>query len=208
MKLLQPLLSILAAGFFAAAPVMAADPVYGSDYMPVASPQPTEANGKVEVLEFFWFGCPHCATLEPVLQAWVKKLPADVSFKKVPAVFNEKWEKGARLYYTLEAMGLLEKLSDQAFVDGGKLTSDPAILDWIAKRGVDRSKFLEMYNSFGVDNRVRQAEKLSRAYNLDGVPALIVGGKYRTAPSITGGNEKALRAADLLIAKNRTELGK
>lgn len=208
MKLRQTLLSILAAGCFACAPALSAEPVYGSDFMPVQMPQPTEANGKVEVLEFFWYGCPHCATLEPELQAWVKKLPADVAFKKVPAVFNEKWEKGARLYYTLEAMGLLEKLNGQAFIDGGKLTSDPAVLDWIVKRGVDRSKFLEMYNSFAVDNKVRLAEKMSRAYNLDGVPVLIIGGKYRTSASITGSIPNTLRAADRLIVRNRGEIGK
>jgi thiol:disulfide interchange protein DsbA len=211
MKLLRALLTMLAAGIFVAQPLFAAEPVEGKQYTRLQTPQPTAQNGKVEVVEFFWYGCPHCADFEPMLQAWVKKLPADVSFKKVPAVFNEKWAQGARIYYTLEAMDLLGKLHVAVFDAMVKqrinLGDEKILLDWMAKQGVDTKKFVDMYKSFSVEGKVRQAVEMTQEYGFGGVPVVIVGGKYMPAPDI-GSFPDMLRVVDGLIVKNRAEIKK
>jgi thiol:disulfide interchange protein DsbA len=211
MKLLRTLLTMLVAGIFVALPVLAAEPVEGKHYTRLQTPQPTEKNGKVEVVEFFWYGCQHCADFEPLLQAWMKKLPADVSFKKVPAVFNEKWAHGARLYYTLEAMDLLGKLHVAVFDAMVKqkinLGDEKILLDWMTKQGVDTRKFADMYKSFSIEGKVRQAVEMTQEYGFGGVPVVIVGGKYMPAPSI-GSFPDMLRVVDGLIVKNRAEIKK
>lgn len=211
MKLLRTLLLMLVAGIFVALPVLAAEPVEGKQYTRLQTPQPTEKNGKVEVVEFFWYGCPHCADFEPLLQAWVKKLPADVSFKKVPAVFNDKWAQGARIYYTLEAMNLLDKLHVAVFDAMVKqrinLGDEKILLDWMAKQGVDTRKFADMYKSFSVEGKVRQAVEMTQEYGFGGVPVVIVGGKYMPSPDL-GSFPDMLRVVDGLIAKNRAEIKK
>jgi len=211
MKLLRTLLLMLVAGIFVALPVLAAEPVEGKQYTRLQTPQPTEKNGKVEVVEFFWYGCPHCADFEPLLQAWVKKLPADVSFKKVPAVFNDKWAQGARIYYTLEAMNLLDKLHVAVFDAMVKqrinLGDEKILLDWMAKQGVDTRKFADMYKSFSVEGKVRQAVEMTQEYGFGGVPVVIVGGKYMPSPNL-GSFPDMLRVVDGLIAKNRAEIKK
>jgi thiol:disulfide interchange protein DsbA len=211
MKLLRTLLMMLVAGIFVALPVLAAEPVEGKQYTRLQTPQPTEKNGKVEVVEFFWYGCPHCADFEPLLQAWVKKLPADVSFKKVPAVFNDKWAQGARIYYTLEAMNLLDKLHVAVFDAMVKqkinLGDEKILLDWMTKQGVDTKKFTDMYKSFSVEGKVRQAIEMTQEYGFGGVPVVIVGGKYMPAPDV-GSFPDMLRVVDGLIVKNRAEIKK
>lgn len=211
MKLLRTLLLMLVAGIFVALPVLAAEPVEGKQYTRLQTPQPTEKNGKVEVVEFFWYGCPHCADFEPLLQAWVKKLPADVSFKKVPAVFNDKWAQGARIYYTLEAMNLLDKLHVAVFDAMVKqrinLGDEKILLDWMAKQGVDTRKFADMYKSFSVEGKVRKAVEMTQEYGFGGVPVVIVGGKYMPSPDL-GSFPDMLRVVDGLIAKNRAEIKK
>jgi protein dithiol oxidoreductase (disulfide-forming) len=211
MKLLRTLLTILVAGIFVALPVLAAEPVEGKQYTRLQTPQPTEKNGKVEVVEFFWYGCPHCADFEPLLQAWVKKLPADVSFRKVPAVFNDKWAQGARIYYTLEAMNLLDKLHVAVFDAMVKqkinLGDEKILLDWMAKQGVDTRKFADMYKSFSVEGKVRQAVEMTQEYGFGGVPVVIVGGKYMPSPEL-GSFPDMLRVVDGLIVKNRAEIKK
>lgn len=189
----------------------AAEPIEGRQYTRLQFPQPVESAGKVEVIEFFWYGCPHCADLEPLLSAWVRKLPADVSFRKVPAVFRDTWAPGARLYYTLEAMGLLDKLHVAVFnaihVEKLNLYGDEKrMADWIAKQGVDRQKFTDMYKSFTVAGKVRRATEMTQEYGFGGVPVLIVGGKYM--PANAGTYADMLSVADALIAKNRAELKK
>ncbi|MFN3884504.1 MAG: thiol:disulfide interchange protein DsbA/DsbL [Rhodocyclaceae bacterium] len=143
--------ALLLAAAFALPPAFAAAPVEGKHYTRLQVPQPTEAQGKVEVIEFFWYGCPHCADFEPLLKSWVKQLPADVHFRKVPAVFNPTWGEGARLYYTFEALGLLDRLNDAAFEamtrQRIRLDDEKTLAEWIVKQGVDAKKFMEMYKS-------------------------------------------------------------
>lgn len=212
MKLVNILLAALAIGFLAAAPASATPLVEGKHYVRVQMPQPTAVPaGKVEVIEFFWYGCSHCADFEPLLQSWVKKLPADVSFRKVPAIFNETWAAGARLYYTLDAMGLSEKLTPAVFnamvKQRTRLNEDAVLFDWISKQGVDRQKFADMYRSFAIDGKVRKAAEMTQEYGFGGVPAVVVGGKYMPAPSL-GSFGDMLDVIDGLVAKNRAEIRK
>lgn len=209
MKLARLLFAALVAGALTLQPALAADPVEGRNYHRLHMPQPTEANGKVEVIEFFWYGCPHCAKLEPLLEAWVKRLPADVSFKKVPAILSERWAPGARLYYTLEAMNLLDRLNaavfDALINQRINLNDETILLDWVAKKGIDRKAFADTYKSFSVEAKVRKAAEMTQEYGFSGVPALVVGGRYSPGPELQS-YEHLLQVADFLIAKNRAEL--
>jgi thiol:disulfide interchange protein DsbA len=211
MKLLKIILAALAVSALMAQPAAAQALAEGKHFTRLQMPQPTEQAGKVEVIEFFWYGCSHCGDFEPLLQAWTKKLPPDVNFRKVPAIFNPNWAAGARIYYTLEALGLLEKLNNAVFnamlKEKVNLNDEKVLLDWIAKQGVDRQKFADMYKSFSVDGKVRKAAEMTQEYGFGGVPAVIVGGKYTPAPSVGTFNDM-LKVVDGLIAKNRTELKK
>jgi protein dithiol oxidoreductase (disulfide-forming) len=211
MKLLKVALAALAVCSFALQPALAADPVEGRQYTRLQMPQPTEANGKVEVIEFFWFGCSHCGKLEPLIKPWVKQLPSDVTFKKVPAILGDSWAPGARLYYTLEAMGLLDKLGDAVFDamlnQRINLGNETTLLDWIAGKGVDRKAFADTYKSFSVEAKVRKAAEMTQEYGFSGVPAIVVGGKYSPGPELHSYGDM-LQMADFLIAKNRAEIKK
>ena len=152
------------------APVQAAQITAGKDYVEVKPPQPTDSAGKIEVLEFFWYGCPHCNNLQPSLEAWVKRKPADVEFKHVPAVFQDSWVPLTRAYYTIEAMGLVDKLHQEMFAALHKqrvnLKDANAIFDWAASKGVDRKKFADTYNSFGVNGRTQRSIELTRKFDI------------------------------------------
>ncbi|HEX6736341.1 MAG TPA: thiol:disulfide interchange protein DsbA/DsbL [Azonexus sp.] len=179
----------------------------GKDYFPISPVQPTENPTKVEVLEFFSYGCPHCADLHPLLTPWVAKQEADVVVKKVPITFGRAaWANIAKLYYTLEITGDLARLDGEVFraVHGQRvnLFEERAILEWVAKNGVDQKKFAEAFNSFGVNSKVRRGDQLAQAYKVQGVPALAVDGKYMVA----GQNfNEILGNADKLIVKARGE---
>jgi thiol:disulfide interchange protein DsbA len=193
----------------AGATASAAAPVEGKQYTRLQMPQPTEPSGKVEVIEFFWYGCPHCADFDPMLKSWVKKLPGDVAFRKVPAIFRDSWAPGARIYYTLEILGLADRLNaavfDAMIRQKINLNDETTLFDWVAKQGVDRQKFADTYKSFAVDGKVRKAAEMTQEYGFAGVPVLIVGGKYM--PSLESGTyADMLRVVDGLIAKNRGEL--
>lgn len=163
---------------------------------------------RIEVTEFFWYGCPHCYDFEPVLVAWLKKLPADVSFRRVPAIFpNPKWPPAARLYYTLEAMNLVDKLHDDVFnaihIDRSRLFEEKTVFEWVAKKGVDKKKFAEAWSSAGVQSRVQQARDLTVAAGVLGVPSVMVDGRYM---ALSSGNYGDLVAViDQLIERVRAE---
>ena len=166
----------------------AADAAPGRDYELVKPPQPTERAGKVEVIEFFSYGCPHCAALQPGLKAWLKRKPADVEFKRQPVVFQDNWVPFARLYYTVEAMGLVDKLHHDVFVaiheQKIRLQDPETLFGWVASKGVDRKKFADTYNSFTVQSRASRTADVIRRYNIEFTPAVVVDGRYLTAPSI------------------------
>jgi protein dithiol oxidoreductase (disulfide-forming) len=179
-----------------AATAASAQAVAGRDYQLLKQAQPTESGNKIEVLEFFWYGCPHCNTLQRPLEAWLKRKPADVEFRRMPAAFQKDWLPLARVYYTLEAMGLLEKLHQEVFaaIHTQKINlNDPALLsDWIASKGVDRKKFKDTYDSFSVQSRTQRVLDVTRAYDIPGTPALIIDGRYLTAPSMVVKSDKTI----------------
>jgi thiol:disulfide interchange protein DsbA len=213
MKLLQAALAAVAATVFVlqpAQPAWAADPVEGRQFIRLHTPQPTDvAPGKIEVIEFFWYGCSHCGKIEPLLKPWLKQLPADVVFKKVPATLNDSWKPGARIYYTLEAMGLLDRLNDAVFDamlnQRINLSNETILFDWVAKQGVDRKAFVDTYKSFSVDAKVRKAAEMTQEYGFGGVPAIVVGGKYSPGPELRS-HAEMLKVTDFLIARQRAEI--
>ena len=179
----------------------------GKDYTPIAPVQPTDDATKIEVLEFFSYGCPHCSDFHPLISAWAAKQPGDVVFKRVPVSFGRAaWANAAKLYYTLEATGDLAKLDGDVFKaihnDRVNLFDEKTILEWVTKKGVDPKKFSETFNSFGVMSKVKRADQMALAYKVSGVPAIYVDGKYAI-----GGNNfgEVLANADKAIAKARSE---
>ena len=196
------------AALLAAGPALAqaAPPVEGRHFVRVNPAAPVGAPaGKIEVVEFFWYGCPHCNALEPALEAWVKRLPADVVFRRVPVAFSAVHESHQRLFYTLEAMGQLEAAHDKLFAlffteqvrpAGNK---PEAVADWAARAGVDRARFLEAYQSFGVAGKVRRASQLADLYQVEGTPAVGIAGRFL----VPGQAERTLPIVNTLIAEAR-----
>jgi thiol:disulfide interchange protein DsbA len=190
----------------------------GQHYTAYNPPRATESKDRIEVTEFFWYGCSHCFNLEPLLHKWLKKLPKDVTFRRVPAVFPGKdgrpgnWASGAALYYTLETMGLLDKhhaeIFDAVHIDRTNLLDEKTMIEWLGKRGVDTKKFADTYSSFAVQSKVQRAMQVSVAHGLDGVPALIVDGRYRPASGAAGSFEDIFVVVDGLIEKARKDRAK
>ncbi len=173
-------------------------------YEAVSPPQATANPAKIEVIEFFWYGCPHCYSFEPSLKAWLKTKPENVEFIRIPAVFNEQWGKHAKAYFTAEALGVLDKVHGDLF-DGVQAKKELETEDQLAKffveHGVKEAEFRETYNSFMVDTKMRQAPEIAAKYGIDGVPAIIVNGKYRTTGSLAGTQEKMIDVINELIKK-------
>jgi thiol:disulfide interchange protein DsbA len=169
---------------------------------------PVEAPaGKIEVVEFFWYSCPHCNIFEPALANWVKALPKDMAFKRSHVAFNDGFVPQQRLFLALEAMGMLEKLHVKVFnaihSEKVNLAKGDAITDWVVKQGVDKAKFLEQYNSFSVSTKATRSTQLQNAYRVEGVPALGIAGRFYTDGSMAGSMERALQVAEYLIAEVR-----
>lgn len=199
--------ALFAAGSLLTVPAFAQSA--GKDYTPIVPVQPGEEPGKIEVLEFFSYGCPHCADFEPVLSPWIARQGADVVVRKVPVSFGRAaWANIARLYYALEATGDLKRLETDIFkaIHGERvnLFDEKTMQDWLVKKGVDARKFSEVFSSFGIMSKVKRGDQLAQAYKIQGVPALAVDGKY-----LVGGKDFAetLAIADKLIAKTRSEKG-
>ncbi|HUY03066.1 MAG TPA: thiol:disulfide interchange protein DsbA/DsbL [Rhodocyclaceae bacterium] len=184
----------------------------GRDYDLINPPQPTNARGKVEVIEFFSYMCPHCDAFDPILDKWLKTLPKDVVFRRVPVIFRPQWEATARLYYTLEAMGELNRLHSAVFTAIHRqyqdLTTEAGVTAWAVKSGLDRKKFVATYESFAVQSRTQGAKQMQGAYGIPGVPAMVVAGKYRTPDEFPGGFDGLLKLVDKLIVKARAEQGR
>jgi len=182
-------------------------PTEGAQYSRLQPAVPIQSGTKVEVLEFFSYACPHCSAFEPTLEAWVKTLPADVTFRRVPVSFLTNAEGFQRLYYTLETLGKLDAVHRKVFtavhVDRLRLDKPADMAELAAKNGIESAKFLDVYNSFSVANSVTKAKKLVSEYKLESVPALAVQGKYMTSPSQAGNAENALTTANYLIAQAR-----
>lgn len=182
---------------------MAADFQAGKDYTVVANPTKIEVPGKIEVREFFWYGCPHCFKLEPHMQAWLKKIPNDVRFVRSPAAMNPVWEQGARGYYVSEALGVRKKTHlplFHAIHEGNQQIFDQkSQAKFFTKYGIPEAKFNSMFNSFAITAKVAQSNKLGQQLQLTGVPAVVVNGKY----VIQGEDGKVTQVLNYLIEKER-----
>lgn len=186
-----------------------AEIVEGKDYTILTKPQPTEGDGKIEVLEFFWYGCPHCYSLHPHLKTWLANIPGDVSFQYVPAILRPNWVPAAKIFYAIEALGITGSLHDKIYDaihrDKIDLNNESVLFDWIEKQGIDRKKFENTFQSFAVQNQVSRSTQMSRQYQLNGVPTLVINGKYLTSGRMGSTPQDTIRTLDALLEKARKE---
>ena len=184
--------------------LQAADYTEGVNYKRLP-PQPTDSGDKIEVLEFFWYGCTHCFSFEPYINSWKKSKPANVEFRRVPAIFRPDWEVQARAYYALSNMGLIEEIHGKIFYavnkDKKRLNKLELMADFVEKNGVNRKEFIKQYNSFAVDGMVRKAKKKQKAYKIEGVPSVAVNGKYLSSGSMSGSYDNLIKITNYLIAQ-------
>jgi len=185
-------------------------PVEGQHYVRLSTPAPVSLptpDKKVEVVEFFWYGCPHCYTLEPLLESWVKRLPPDVAFRQVPVGFSVPHQVHQKLFYALEEIGQLPALHRRVFTaihrQNVRLNSESDILAYVTANGVDGDRFMSAFKSFGVATKANRAKQLSEAYKIDGVPALGINGRFYTSGSLAGSHERSFAVADFLIQRSR-----
>jgi thiol:disulfide interchange protein DsbA len=204
-------------------PAAAVQLVAGKNYQNLKTPQPTLSGTSVEVLEFFWYGCPHCDHLQPALHEWLKRKPADVAFRRQPAAFQDSWVQLARTYYAVDAIDATDKLHGEIFnaIHRTKTLNPPALFkdqnplfDWVATQGINRQKFVDAYNSFGVTTKAQRTIDITSAYDITGTPSLVIDGRYLTAPSMippkannTVDYELFFRTVDQLIATARKTRG-
>ena len=173
------------------------------------TPVPVETGKKIEVIEFFSYSCPHCGEFEPSLQDWLKTVPPDVSFRRVPVMFSPQWTETAKIFYTLDAMGEESRLSPEVFaaihVKRLALYDPPKFFDWAASKGLDRKKVEDLYNSFTMSGRINRAKQLAQAYNIQEVPTMIIDGKFVTSAGKAGGYANFGAVMNELVAKARAE---
>ncbi len=215
MRILQRLLCIASFGFVALTAAAAPNaPVEGVDYLRLQQAQPTDAGKKVEVMEFFWYNCPHCFAFEPYLADWAKKNADKIVLKRIPVSFRESFVPQQKLYFALEAMGRLDLhrvVFDAVHQQRMKLNREDEILAFIAKQDIDQKKFAETFNSFTVQSKVSRVRQLQDIYRIDGVPTIAIDGQYITSPAIVGKtmrgsseeamNNATLQVMDALVAK-------
>jgi len=190
-------------------PLLAA-PQIGQEFDAVAQTLPTDDKNKIEVMEIFWYGCSHCYHMEQPLNAWLKKLPDDVNFKRMPGLPNPSWAPMAQAYFTMENLGVSEKLHDKLFDAIHKQkslnpTDSKAALNWIVSNsGLDRKKVEDTFNSFTVNANLKRAAQVFRSSGATGVPSLVIDGKYITSGTMAGGNAQALQVTDYIVNNIRT----
>jgi len=186
-----------------------AELVEGKNYVRMQNPHPVETGKQIEVVEFFSYGCPHCAALEPYLDKWLATLPPDVAFHRVPVMFHSDWVQLAKVYYTLEAMDDARKLSPEVFKaihqENVNLSDKNKFFDWAASKGLDKKKVEDVFNSFGIDGKVKRAMQLAQEYHIEGVPTVIVDGKFLTSSDRVGTHANLPPAITELVAKARSE---
>lgn len=184
-------------------------PVEGTHYVRLSQPAPVTlpADKKIEVVEFFWYECPHCNAFEPMLEAWTKRLPPDVSFRRVPVGFTARHVVTQKMFYALEEMGKLEALHRRIFaavhVQNQRMATEADVLAFVTANGVDGPKFTEMYRSFQVTTKAQKAKQLADAYKIDGVPSIGIQGRFYTGASLAGSHDRALAVTDFLIQRAR-----
>ena len=172
------------------------------DYL-LIDPQPVATGNRIEVVDFFWYGCPHCYNLQPSLEAWLKRKPADVELRHIPAIFRESWVPHARLYYTLEALGEVDRLHQAVYraihAERESLMNASSTAEWAARNGIDSTRWLAAYNSPEVERKVEQARALTRSYSIEGTPSLVVDGRYLTSSGMAESMPAVISILDGLI---------
>lgn len=206
--MLNRMLALFAAATLAIAGQASATPKIETGFTTLPKPQAVTSGKKIELTEFFWYRCPHCHDLEPALNAWLKKLPKDVHLHRVPTVFRDDWLPAAKIYFALQDVGA-EHLHGAVFEayhkDNLDLDNPAVLMDWIAKKGVDRAKFEASYQSFSTQSKAMRGTMLGRVYGLKGVPSFAVDGKYVTSESMAGSRDALFATLDQLIIKARKE---
>jgi thiol:disulfide interchange protein DsbA len=196
-------------GAMNAAHASPAAPVAGTDYTVLQAAQPVDAKGKIEVIEFMWYGCPHCNEFDPYLEAWVKKQGPDVVFKRVPVAFRDDFIPHSKMYHALDALGLADKLTPAVFneihVKKNYLLTPEAQATFLATQGVDKKKYMDAYNSFSTQSDLQRDTKLMQDYKIDGVPTLAVQGKYETGPATTNSLPGTIQVLDFLVSQIRAK---
>ncbi len=193
---------LIIAGLLASTTLFAA--VVDRDYALVVPPRPTDSGKKVEVVEVFSYACPHCNSLAPMIEPWAKKLPSNVVFKRIPVSFGRpQWATLAKAYYALEAINEADRLHEKIFAalhtQGINLSSQDTLFDWLDKQGVNHQKFVDAFNSFAIQSKVQRGDQKAIEFGVDAVPTIIVDGKFRTSPSMAGGNGALFPVMDDLI---------
>jgi thiol:disulfide interchange protein DsbA len=190
----------------------AAQLMEGKNYLRLKNAVPAESGKKIEVIEFFSYGCPHCAELEPYLDAWLAKLPPDVQFRRVPVMFQDRWVNLAKIYYTLDAMGEEAKLSPEVFTalhgKNESLWNDKTFFDWAASKGLDRKKVEDVFGSFAISGKMNRAKQQAQTFDIQSVPTVVVDGKFITGSDKVGSHAQLPAALDELVAKARSERSK
>ena len=199
--------SLIAAGGAQASP---AAPVANKDYTVLKTPQPVDVPpGKIEVIEFFWYGCPHCNEFNPFLEAWIKKQEPDVVFRRVPVAFRDDFIPHSKMFYALDALGRAQKRTPVVFheihVNKNYLLTPEDQAKFLATQGVDPKKYMEAYNSFSTQSALKRDQQLLQNYQIDGVPTLAVQGKYLTGPASTNSLPGAIQVLDYLVAQVRAK---
>jgi len=190
------------------AAVQAGDFQEGKQYNLLSTPQPTSTGDKIEVVELFWYGCPHCYEMEPDVQAWLERKPDDVELVRMPAMLGQRWELLAKAYYTAELLGILDTFHTAMFEalhkKNMKIDDVAALQAFFAEQGVSQEDFNNTFNSFAVSVRINNAGQMTRRYRITGVPTIIVNGKYSTGARQAGSNKAVFEVVDFLVEQERT----
>jgi thiol:disulfide interchange protein DsbA len=186
---------------------LAKDYQEGKEYLLLSPQQPTSTGDKIEVVELFWYGCPHCYELEPQVQAWLKNKPADVELVRMPAVLGQRWELLAQAYYTAELLGITDKIHPALFAaihdKHMKIDDEAALQAFFVDQGVSAEDFKKTFNSFAVAVKMNNSRQMTRRYKITGVPTIIVNGKYSTGAKLAGSNQALFEVVDYLVAQER-----
>lgn len=189
-----------------------AQPQLGRDYIRLDPPRAVSSGEKIEVIEFFYYGCPVCYELEPKLSRWHFNAPGSIALRRVPAMSSDNWDNFAKLFYTLEAMGQLARLHwpvyDNFHFNGMKLNEEPVMANWVAQNKLDKQKFIDTYGSPEIKAKLDTARAMTQSYEIRGVPSIVIDGKYVTSARMTGGTNELMQVVDQLVELARKERGK
>ncbi len=202
-------LALAVAGVQAQVPAL---PQLSRDYVRLDPPRPVTSGDKIEVIEFFYYGCPVCYELEPTLARWLFNSPGSITLRRVPALSSDNWDNFAKLFYALEATGQLARLHwpvyDNFHFDGIKLNEEPVMINWVSHNGVDKEKFISAYRSPEIQAKVVAAREMTRDYDIKGVPSIVVDGKFVTSARMAGGTRELMQLVDRLVEMARKERAK